>query len=260
MLAMEPPPTAGDLHFRAAGIPVRVHPFFWIALIFLGISGGSRETPPLQLLVWVATASASILVHELGHALVQRRYGERPRITLYAFGGMATSDGGARSPGRQLAISLAGPSAGFLVAFGVLAALRASGCVAGVTTADAISAPREAVVEALSLAGAKLYWEVPSQPAAALGLRYLMFVNVFWGLVNLLPIFPLDGGRVALELCQLACGSRRGILASLQISLAAAALAACYGLARQSLMTAVFFGYLAYQSYRLIEAYRGRTA
>src|SRR3954453_23886112 len=89
MILGEPPPSQGDLHFRLFGFPVRVHPFFWIATVFLGM-GGSEKADPLDTLVWVAVVFVSILVHEMGHAIVQTYFGGHPRITLYGFGGLAS--------------------------------------------------------------------------------------------------------------------------------------------------------------------------
>ena len=62
----------------------------------------------------------SILVHELGHAFVQRYFGGRPWITLYGFGGLASCNDCDRSPRSQIIISLAGPLAGFLFAVVVM--------------------------------------------------------------------------------------------------------------------------------------------
>ncbi|HEX5472325.1 MAG TPA: hypothetical protein VFW73_10580, partial [Lacipirellulaceae bacterium] len=73
MLIGEPPPTQVDLHFRLLGFPVRVHPFFWITTLLLGMGGGPAD--PVQTLVWVAVVFVSILFHELGHATLQRTFG-----------------------------------------------------------------------------------------------------------------------------------------------------------------------------------------
>ncbi|NOZ40262.1 MAG: hypothetical protein GXP24_08560 [Planctomycetes bacterium] len=85
MLA-EPPPTQADVHFRVLGIPVRVHPFFWIITLIIGMRGDSA--PPAEVLSWIVAVFVSILIHELGHALVQRRFGGQPRIVLHGMGGL----------------------------------------------------------------------------------------------------------------------------------------------------------------------------
>jgi len=82
----------------------------------------------------------------------------------------------------------------------------------------------------------------------------LLYVNIFWGLVNLLPIYPLDGGHVARELFTLT-NARRGIVQSLWLSVIAAGVMAAFGLSRNSILVTFMFGYLAYASYQTLRAY-----
>ena len=82
MLIGEPPPSQADMHFRLLGFPIRVHPFFWLVAVFLGVGTGKNETDPVELLTWVAVVFVSILIHELGHAIMKRAYGGHPWITL----------------------------------------------------------------------------------------------------------------------------------------------------------------------------------
>jgi len=75
MIFASPSPTQADLHFRIAGIPVRIHPFFWVVALLLTI-GATKE--PVGVLIGIGSILVSIVVHEMGHALVQRRFGGRP--------------------------------------------------------------------------------------------------------------------------------------------------------------------------------------
>ena len=113
MLLNEPSPSQGDLHFSLLNIPVRVHPMFWLMGLILG-SGGSRGLQPVVL--WVVAVFVSVLVHEMGHALVIRALGVQPWITLYGMGGLTSHQGGRFRPQTQILVSLAGPAAGFLLA------------------------------------------------------------------------------------------------------------------------------------------------
>ena len=80
LLLGEPQPTAYDLNFNVLGFQVRIHPLFWLlALIFS--SGGGRPDPSL-ILIGIPAILVSILVHELGHALAMRYYGQNARIVL----------------------------------------------------------------------------------------------------------------------------------------------------------------------------------
>ena len=169
---------------RLAGIPVRVEPTFFVILVLLGL-----PQPPLHVLTWVIVAAASVLLHELGHAVAFRIYGIRPSIVLHGFGGL-TSGSGDLTAGQRIVTSLAGPLSA-LVLFGLPAVLLDQ---AGVVTG----------------------------PTAEVVLRQVVWVNIGWSLINLLPILPLDGGQVFLAVCDLATGGR-GRRAAEIISVVAAA-------------------------------------
>lgn len=206
MLSLEPPRTAYDLHFRIAGIAVRVHPLFWLAALILGTSGswgadGAADPEAgMQLLIWTGVLFVSILVHELGHSFVIRYFGQLPRIVLYMLGGLAITDAESgfgfrpaarHTPQQQILISLAGPAAGFVLASATVALLIALG---GEFHFD--------------LADPPFFYTYDPPPNASPPLQImiegLLFLNIFWGLVNLLPVLPLDGGQVARELFEMA--------------------------------------------------------
>ena len=83
-----PPPTRFDLRFSIAGIPVRVHPLFWLIAILFGSSSGSI----VSILSWVVAIFVSILIHELGHAFAMRRYGQGSHIVLHFAGGLTVPE------------------------------------------------------------------------------------------------------------------------------------------------------------------------
>lgn len=224
----EPPPTPADLHFRLFGFPIRVHPFFWVVILILGMGGlGGGQADPVETLIWVVVAFISILVHELGHAVLQRRYGGHPWITLYGMGGLSSCDDCDRSPVSQILISAAGPIAGFLLAGGILLLIYSR------------------------------LLEPIASPAVNLAIVYLLWINIGWGLLNLLPIYPLDGGRIARELFTLKGNVRQGVVQSLWLSVVLAGVCGVFGLLwLQSLYMLLIFGYLAYVNYQTIQAYQ----
>ncbi|HEY3395821.1 MAG TPA: site-2 protease family protein [Lacipirellulaceae bacterium] len=246
MFLGEPPPTQADLHFRLFGFPVRVHPFFWLVTLVLGLGGDVAD--PINTLIWVAVVFTSILVHELGHAFLQRYYGGEPRITLYSFGGLASCDDCDRSPRAQILISLAGPLAGFLLAGLVIAVLAITGQLRGFEFSLF-----PVVWEPFDLG----YYDINGKdsPRDTL-ILYLLLVNILWGVLNLLPIYPLDGGRIARELFTLN-NARSGIIQSLQLSIGVAILVAIYALVNRNLYTCILFGLLAYGDYQALQSYRG---
>ena len=258
----EPAPTQADLHFRVFGVPVRVHPMFWVMVLILRVSG-SGPVDPLETVLWVAVVFVSILVHELGHAFLQHRFGGHPRITLLGFGGLASCDDCDRSPRSQILISLAGPVAGFLFAVAVVILVRASGhlitfmpTLHGRDLSALAARGFDAFVEQPLLFASAFFEPFASRPLNNV-VGDLLQVNILWGLINLFPIYPLDGGRIARELFSLG-NPRQGIIQSLQLSIGAAALLAIWGLTRQSFYTALLFGYLAYNSYQTLRAYQQR--
>jgi Zn-dependent protease len=251
MAFAEPPPTQGDLHFRVLGIPVRVSPLFWLTTIILQVGFGSKISLG-QLLLWIGVVFGSILIHELGHAMLQRVFGGRPWIVLYGFGGLSICPDCDRRPSRQILISFAGPAAGFIAAALIMAVIAATGRRVGWSRLDDIPFGVDGIV-VLSRA---LYWAPFDEPMANLLLRNILRVNIFWGLMNLLPVYPLDGGRVARELCTLG-DVRRGIVLSLQISIVTAGLMAAYALVQwREIYLAFLFVYLAYMNYQALRAYQ----
>jgi Zn-dependent protease len=255
-MLVEPPPSPGDLHFRLFGVPVRVHPFFWLMTLLLGM----RSEDPQELLLWVIAVFVSIMVHEFGHVLAYHAYSMRGRIVLYAFGGLAISDefGSARPWGYgfrrqdgwpQVVISLAGPAAGFLLAGLIVAVLGAAGA----------EIPLYWLPDPLLESLAPLLVGKPIENPSLSGFVFdLLYVNVLWGLLNLLPIYPLDGGQAARELLQLA-GSADAVRVSLVLSLATAVTLAVAMLVKQEpLFNVFFFGFLAFDNFRLLSALSGR--
>ena len=243
MLA-EPDRTRYDLTFRLFRFPVRVHPLFWVGAVLLGAWWLDQPGGSIFLMVWVATVFVSILVHELGHAVAFRWFGVDSHIVLYVFGGLAVPWGEVRGRWRRIVVALAGPVAGFLLL--------------GVVYFSNVYFP----------------WGGSSRYVTALYLS-LFFVNLYWGVMNLLPVFPLDGGRVSQEVCGYVW-RRNATRIAFQISVGVAGAACIYSLAciaesprgggwttvlpwwfpRGSLWTAILFGMLAYQSYQILQQVR----
>ncbi|NIL97422.1 MAG: hypothetical protein GTO53_07365 [Planctomycetales bacterium] len=242
MLIGEPPPSQGDLHFRILGIPVRVHPFFWVVAVLLGLTGNNER--PVQLIIWVIAVFVSILVHEMGHALTARSYGWQPWVTLYGFGGLASYHPTQQDARSRIVIAAAGPGAGFLFIALVMAIVHASGHAVSIERANLLP-----------------YWVFfdyfGGQEANNLDLLVsdLLYINIFWGLVNLLPVYPLDGGQIAREMF-LQSNPQEGMKQSLWLSVLTGAGLAIFGaLTLQSLFMALFFGYMAYTSYAMLQMY-----
>lgn len=192
------------LDFAVAGIPVRVLPTFFLVSVLLGIGYGDV----LLIGLWVAVVFASILVHELGHAIAYRTFGSDAAIMLYSFGGLTF--GRSLPVGRELVVSLAGPASNLLIGAPLLM-LDSSGLVTG-STGEAV-------------------------------LAMAIWVNVAWGLVNLVPILPLDGGRALVALLSLVTSrdaSRAVHAISVVVATVAVYLAVQHGLLYVAVVAVIF--------------------
>ena len=256
MLLAEPNHTPYDLHFTVLGFRVRVHPLFWLLGLFLGFNAHE----PVVVLITTCVAFVSILIHELGHSLMMRRFGRESHIVLYIMGGLAiegtgSSFGGFRSRGsrstyEQVLISAAGPGAGFVLAGIVVAILYAMGghIVEG-RMADVIPFPMAQMGDNLADAGEKFRLMVLFDK--------LLLFNILWGVLNLFPVFPLDGGQIA-QAVMIAKDPWGGLARSLWLSVITGAIVAVVGgFVLQNLMMAMMFGSMAYSSYLALQQIGG---
>ncbi|MEZ6126676.1 MAG: site-2 protease family protein [Planctomycetaceae bacterium] len=154
--------TPWDVSFELFGIPIRIHPIFWLSSAYLVWD----PEQPAFVFLGVICLLISVLVHELGHAVMCRRYGFPSEIVLYFLGGYATST--RFSTWKNVKVSFAGPAAG-LVLFLLLYYSR---LIPGVT-------------------------EILDQYVAARRcMHVLLFFNLMVNLMNLVPCLPLDGGQI----------------------------------------------------------------
>jgi Zn-dependent protease len=161
----------------------------WFVILFLLIfllSTPFRETlhssdavAYLTTVVSVLLLFASLIVHELGHALVARRQGiEVTRIDLFLFGGLTKMSRDAASPGEEFKVAVAGPLATLLV---ILVCLAVDVAIVGT----------HRLTHAIALDN-----DIQITPVL-LSLSWLLPMNVLLFLFNIIPAFPLDGGRIA---------------------------------------------------------------
>lgn len=240
-----PPPTRFDLAFSVAGIRVRVHPLFWVIALLLGTSSSNL----LYIAISIFVIFVSILVHELGHAFAFRRFGQDSYIILHMMGGLTVptsnpydsySSQERLTPNENIFISLAGPIAGFLLAIMIL--------VIGVMLGGDLNF-------AVLLGFIPIPLVILPYELGILDRIFALFVfiNFFWGIVNLLPVFPLDGGNVA-RYTLIQTDPIDGLRKSLWLSVISGAIIAIVGVIfLNSLYMAFLFGYLAFQSYQALQ-------
>ncbi len=230
-------PTPLDINFRLGRYPVRISPWFWLATVFLGFSGAAE---PLHLALWVVTVLFSILIHELGHSVVGWAFGKPSHIVLHAMGGYASFDAGSPRRGWPDLLTCLGGVAVNL-AFGAL--LYLSERSVDWTRHD------------------ELLW---------LAYQFLLFQNITWALVNLLPVYPLDGGQSLVNILHL-LGVRRPVPPAHLTGVVVGGALALVGLSVLMRIDSpilqylpltpgpymmVLFGFLAFQNWRMYQAHQ----
>lgn len=213
---------------RVAGIPVRIHATFalLVAWIFFGIlAGGEGIAAAASAALLILAIFGCIVLHEFGHALTARRYGIRTRdITLLPIGGVARLERIPDRPLHEFLVAIAGPVVTLVIAvllFVVLGALQPD-------LANRLLAYMNPIWN--------VFTKVPPVDGAGGFVAELFLVNVMILLFNLIPAFPMDGGRVL-----------RAVLATRLDYVTATQLAAAVGQ-----MIAVLFAVVGIMSHSLL--------
>ncbi|QGJ72403.1 Zn-dependent protease [Planctomycetales bacterium 10988] len=158
---------------RIAGIDIKVHWTFLIILLWVAVSyliAGESVAAALYGVGMVLAIFACVVLHELGHALMARHYGIPTRdITLLPIGGVAQLARIPEKPKEEMMVAIAGPAVNVVIAIVLACAI---GIMSGFTQL------------------------VPRQLIGSSSLLILMWLNLFLVVFNLLPAFPMDGGRV----------------------------------------------------------------
>jgi Zn-dependent protease len=195
-----------------ADIPIRIHVTFLLLLAFLGFQYFGSRSQSLAGILLIGALFLCVILHELGHAIVARRYGIRTlSITLYPIGGVAALEEMPR-PRHELWIALAGPLVNVVIAAVLWTYLRLA------HHAEPFS----------------LYIE-PSHSFAS----NLMTANILLALFNMLPAFPMDGGRVLRALIAQFTDETTATTVAARIGQAMAALIGVLGLVTGQLITLI---------------------
>ena len=155
---------------RVAGIPIQVHVTFLLLVGWIAISRGlltGQSHQALSAVLLLVLVFCCVVLHELGHAMAARRYGIRTRdITLLPIGGLARLERMPEKPSQELVVALAGPAVNLVIALVLVGVLH----------------ERSRPFVDLLMDGTLL--------------ESLLAINIVMLLFNLVPAFPMDGGRV----------------------------------------------------------------
>ncbi|MCK0143658.1 site-2 protease family protein [Aliiroseovarius sp. F20344] len=157
---------------RLFGSQLRVHVTFFLLLAFIGASTWSEKGPEAALwtIVFILLLFACVVAHEFGHALMARRFGIRtPDVTLLPIGGLARLERMPEKPGQEILVALAGPAVNIVI-WVVLTVLFGAPTEPDQLTGMAITPST-----------------LPAQLAT---------LNLILAVFNMIPAFPMDGGRV----------------------------------------------------------------
>jgi Zn-dependent protease len=188
---------------RIGGTDVKVHLTFVLFLVWWAVSGYQEagSAGAFAAAFWLVAVFGCILLHEFGHITMARRFGVRtPDVILLPIGGVARLERIPDEPKQELLIALAGPAVTAAIAAILYAIIRLSGDDAGLGDLD------------------------PTRPFLSL----LMNVNVYLLLFNLIPAFPMDGGRVLRALLASRMGLVRGTRVAAMLGQALAVLGGLY--------------------------------
>ncbi len=200
------------LHFPGS-IPITIHPFFWVLAILIGWINSFSISGTV---VWAVVITFSVLVHEFGHAIPGKIFGQKVSINLLGFGGLTYRQGSKLKHWQEFVVVVCGPLAGIL--------LGLCGYGALLLIPDPMS-----------------FW--------AMLFRITFYINIFWSLFNLIPVLPLDGGhllRIILESIFGFKGARFAHLLGLVLGVAIGAIFLINGL----FLVGGMFLILAYESFR----------
>ena len=230
-----PTPTPMDLRLRLLGVPIRISPFFWLTACILGALIGADWSGPSYAAIAAACIGLSVLVHELGHGLTARAFGLEPSIVLHGLGGVCVTRDGPGTFGPRLLVIVMGPAAGLALAIATV-----------------------------------IFWylltfnDVSIGPRAEFALMVLLVLNVLYSLLNLVPIWPLDGGQFLVTVMDHLSprnGTRRGHILSFLVSAGAAVTAVFLSQghppvpAPLPLMMAFWLGSYAFMNFVLLSHY-----
>lgn len=167
------------LRFSLFGVPVSIHwSFLFVAVFGLGVYSG------WEIAAWTGAVLVAVLLHESGHAFTARAFGASPvSITLFALGGF-TSWAAPKSlgPGRRFIVSAAGSAVGIAAGLGVIGLSR-SGALDGIPD------------------------------LALVFLQSFVWAGLVWGILNWIPILPLDGGHMLQHALEMASPTKAAPIA-----------------------------------------------
>lgn len=195
-------------------IPITIHPIYWLIISALG---WMSTNDIFYTIMWVAVGTVSLIVHELGHALTAKFFGQRVHIELAGMGGLTRHRGAQMNSFKEFLVVLNGPLAGFLL---------------------------------FLLASFVMFFYRPFLPPfVANVVQMTVWINFYWTVFNMMPVYPMDGGQLVRIILEAIFGLK-GVKFSLFLSMVAGVSLSLYFLSVQSIYIAALFLLFSYESYK----------
>lgn len=206
-----------SVRFTVANVPVLVQPLFWLGAFLLGLSFFGQSQIQ-ALVVWVPIVFFAVLVHEMGHALMGRRFGLDPEVHLLMLGGRTVWSSGRRlTPGPSILVSFAGPAVGLVLGGAMVAIAR--------------------------------YVSLPSTFLVQAAVTSFIWTNLGWAIFNLVPIVGLDGGNIMAAVFE-KFGGAKGVRWAHLLSIFIAGGLAVYFISGGNFFMAFMLGLMAVENYQ----------
>ena len=212
------------------GHDIRVSPFFLLLIALFVFMGLNSASDFFYQLMWAPVLFFSILLHELGHAAASKKCGfGTSKIILHGFGGVAISRRSHTKPKDGMFIALAGPAVTLLLAVVFFAGYMGYGALTG--------------GQSLTVLGHFLF--------------LMVLANFFWFFLNMLPIYPLDGGQTVMHFLRgRGAGQSQAIARTAKISMIALAIGALLTLVVfqvGGIFIILIFGFLGYMNWQILQ-------
>jgi len=204
-------------------IPITIYPLFLFVAAIIGWL--SSEGNFVSMFIWIFVILISVLCHEFGHALTALAFGQNANIELTGFGGLTQRKGGKLKLWQEFFVVLDGPIAGILL--GIVSAILL-----------------------FNLSNRTTFF--------AFGLQISMYVNFFWTFLNLLPVYPLDGGHLMSIVLQGIFGFR-GLRYALFFSMLFAGVASIFFFMVKFVLAGAILLIMAFESYRAWQGVKSMT-
>lgn len=200
-------------------IPIAIHPLFWLIALFIGWMWTMSLVGSITCLLIIL---GSVLFHEFGHALTAMAFGQKARIELAAFGGFTYREGAKLSLPKEFLVVLNGPITGLIL-----------------------------------FVGAYLlqHFVVIENEALNFAVRFTMIANLFWTIINLVPVLPLDGGHLLSIILEAIFGFK-GIKMAIVVGLVISVVISIVFFAMGMFLVGALFLILTFESFRSLRYYK----